>query len=942
MTPSLPPSRISHRSLGGPDLNYLYATAGPSSSRDGGGDDDVYDDDSIDSSGRRRRRRRKKKPVRRGLRSDPRALRGTSLYLGGEEGPNKKIYCIPGHATRVLCIDTITDDVYPIGPEYDMSNCILGGKFKWLRGIVVGDIVYGLPCHSDRVLRIDTRTDKVGTMRIPYEEYFDDEPIIEGEGGVADGDDASAADNDDGLDNAEEKKANRIKTSLAHQERHLPWKYHGGSISPHDGCIYAIPQSSRRVLRIDPVTEKVSFVGPDLVGRCKWYGGVVGNTDGAIYGIPQNAGGVLRIDASGAADNACGPGPPESRVLVTVHGSFPPNSHNWHGAAASSTEDGTIVCVPANADAVLCVVPSSRAAYPPPDSSSSSDAASFPEPELYVLEGDDPSDVSTGRHRSDGKYKYLGAMAGTDGRVYCFPSGSERVLQIDTVSRAVRSVGPNLRDAGMEMLHQNKWQNGLTSEGEGCVYAIPLGAATVLRIRTGRGRRGGGDGPTSSSSGDSGEDEVPEVTTWKLPSPSDVLQKWEGGVMATNGCMYCMPNNHKAVLQIVPHTVPSREGLHRARDERERGREIEREAEEAERRRETERRTAEKEGRRERRMRDREGRGGDERRRGGGDEPGGATPGSSDAEGGEEKKTEDEATDRHVIPSDDATEESSSEEATGSGIEVRQKSKDGTDSGSGGATRTDLSVLPDGGVPPDDDAPYKYRSGIPTLRSSAHRVKYSLDQRKHDPDPRGDDGESTNTTFLPARLCDEDVSAYPAPEYDFHGAVVDILRRCDVDIVGGFRSSSSSDGGGASATIPRLEDFDVPVYSLVRECQRGKLERAQEYLSDAVANDADFLRLFDDFVVDAILPRLKARLRSAVAHDDGNSPVTFFYQRPPTLRIQPGPARASVRAHNDAEYGRECALAQFIPSREFRIPRDLTIARCVSLPLNLSQIKTAS
>jgi hypothetical protein len=42
-----------------------------------------------------------------------------------------------------------------------------------------------------------------------------------------------------------------------------------------------------------------------------------------------------------------------------------------------------------------------------------------------------------------------------------------------------------------------------------------------------------------------------------------------------------------------------------------------------------------------------------------------------------------------------------------------------------------------------------------------------------------------------------------------------------------------------------------------------------------------------------------------VAHGDGNSPVTFFYQRPPTMRIQPGPARASVRAHNDAEYGRE-------------------------------------
>ena len=48
---------------------------------------------------------------------------------------------------------------------------------------------------------------------------------------------------------------------------------------------------------------------------------------------------------------------------------------------------------------------------------------------------------------------------------------------------------------------------------------------------------------------------------------------------------------------------------------------------------------------------------------------------------------------------------------------------------------------------------------------------------------------STNTTFLPEWLRDEDVLTYPAAEYDFHGAEVDILRRCDVDIVGGFQSS---------------------------------------------------------------------------------------------------------------------------------------------------------
>jgi len=69
------------------------------------------------------------------------------------------------------------------------------------------------------------------------------------------------------------------------------------------------------------------------------------------------------------------------------------------------------------------------------------------------------------------------------------------------------------------------------------VYAIPLAAETVLRIRTG-----------SHEGEDDNINEV-VVTTWKLPEPSNILEKWEGGVLASNGVMYCMPNNHKAVLQ---------------------------------------------------------------------------------------------------------------------------------------------------------------------------------------------------------------------------------------------------------------------------------------------------------------------------------------------------------------------------------------------------------
>ena len=52
-----------------------------------------------------------------------------------------------------------------------------------------------------------------------------------------------------------------------------------------------------------------------------------------------------------------------------------------------------------------------------------------------------------------------------------------------------------------------------------------------------------------------------------------------------------------------------------------------------------------------------------------------------------------------------------------------------------------------------------YKSGIPTLRSSAHRVKFDVKRRKHDPKPRDRDGKETNTTWLPDELLSEDVFA---------------------------------------------------------------------------------------------------------------------------------------------------------------------------------------
>lgn len=398
------------------------------------------------------------------------SVHGQALYLGGEVGSDGNIYCIPGHAPRVLRIDTTRNTIEPIGPVLTTSRRN-GCKrlYKWLRGIVVGDIIYGLPCHADEILKINVSTQQITKLNIPYEDFYSDDP------------------------------------SIAKSERDCLWKYHGGSVCPLDNCIYAIPQSASHVLKLDPSTETISFVGPAFLGRCKWYGGIVGKQDGAIYGVPQNAAGVLRITPN----------------AVTTHGDFGSNNHKWHGGAAAA--NGVIVSVPANSDTVLCITPGNTI-----------------EEEPTLTEIGDSSTIQSGRHRSDGKYKYLGAMAGTNGKVYLFPCASEYVLQVDTVHGIAKNVGPNLRDSGLELVHQNKWQNGLTCVQDKCVYGMSQSAHTLLRI----------DCSNTTTDADSPD---PIVTTWKLPSPRiECRDKFEGGVITESGVMYTVPNNHKGVLRIEP------------------------------------------------------------------------------------------------------------------------------------------------------------------------------------------------------------------------------------------------------------------------------------------------------------------------------------------------------------------------------------------------------
>jgi len=98
-----------------------------------------------------------------------------------------------------------------------------------------------------------------------------------------------------------------------------------------------------------------------------------------------------------------------------------------------------------------------------------------------------------------------------------------------------------------------------------------------------------------------------------------------------------------------------------------------------------------------------------------------------------------------------------------------------------------------------------------------------------------------------------------------------------------------------------LEYFVV----LQKAVLKGTSKKARASLSDIVQNDTQFCEVFDSFVQTFILPTLKERLIQCGVVTNESEKTTFYYQRPPTIRIQPGPSSQVVPRHCDSEYGHQ-------------------------------------
>lgn len=183
----------------------------------------------------------------------------------------------------------------------------------------------------------------------------------------------------------------------------------------------------------------------------------------------------------------------------------------------------------------------------------------------------------------------------------------------------------------------------------------------------------------------------------------------------------------------------------------------------------------------------------------------------------------------------------------------------------------------------------------PTLRTTADTMQYT----RIVPREKFDVGHTDNLspTPLPKASRRKMVFGYDRTKYDLRGAIENLLSQLDPDLIGDWKDEEKL-----------LENFSVPCRSLQPnriKKSNGENGRAQEALSRATSSDEIFLTLFDEFIKLCVVPWLRNHLVQDGTIDGDNDETVFYYQRPPTLRIQPGPSGRYVRPHNDADYGHQ-------------------------------------
>jgi hypothetical protein len=294
-----------------------------------------------------------------------------------------------------------------------------------------------------------------------------------------------------------------------------------------NGFFYGIPCDARRVVKFDPLDKSLTEIGPDFgEGGYKWMCGVLANNS-SIYCAPYCADRVLKID------------PIQGTVETLDDIELPETGYDlWQSGALAA--DSTIYYMPCNARRIMRLNP------------------------------DNDSLSSVGDDLGEGGYKCSGTVVGNDDCLFGIPDEATRIVKFDPANPDTTST------VGEEAEELFECDKGVLA-GDGDIYAVNK-YGQVLKVDTANNNytwigdpfyysvaygRGWGHPiigvdkciywPPSYAN----RVLTFDPKTQQLPSLvgddfGGIRCKWQGGALATDGAIYCVPNCSTQFLAIDP------------------------------------------------------------------------------------------------------------------------------------------------------------------------------------------------------------------------------------------------------------------------------------------------------------------------------------------------------------------------------------------------------
>jgi hypothetical protein len=299
-----------------------------------------------------------------------------SDFVDGEDG---FFYGIPSDARRVVKFNPLDKSLTEIGPDLGNRRC------KWRCGVrAKNGSIYCAPYYAEHILKINTNDDTVETL---------DDVELPQTGGAL-------------------------------------WA--SGALA-QDNFIYYMPDHARRIMKLNSHNDTLSSVGANLGGGPKYCGTVIGNDD-YVYGMTDDATCIVKFhpanpyiisNVGGVAeeDFMCDKGVVGGDGYIYAANRFGQvlkvdttrNNCTWIGDRIFSGR-----CGAGWGDAIIGV---DKCIYWPPLYAKRVLKFDPETQQLPSLVGDDLGGL-VGKWRS-------GALAATDGVIYCIPSNATQVLAID-------------------------------------------------------------------------------------------------------------------------------------------------------------------------------------------------------------------------------------------------------------------------------------------------------------------------------------------------------------------------------------------------------------------------------------------------------------------------------------------------------------------------------